>query len=72
MLFGWSKQGDIWLLGSMEMHTGFWWGNMRNGDYLEDPGLDGRVILNWILNKFNWREWTEFFWLRIETVDWLL
>jgi len=45
---------------------------MRNGDYLEDPGLDGRVILNWILNKFNWREWTEFFWLRIETVDWLL
>jgi len=43
MLFGWSNQGDIWLLGSIEMHTGFWCGNMRDGDHLEDPGLDGRV-----------------------------
>jgi hypothetical protein len=30
---------------SIEMHTGFWWGNMTDGDHLEDPGLDGRIIL---------------------------
>ena len=28
-----------------EMHTGFWWGNLRERDHLEDPGLDGRIIL---------------------------
>jgi len=28
-----------------EAYTGFWWGNLREGDYLEDPGVDGRVIL---------------------------
>jgi hypothetical protein len=23
------------------------WGNLRERDHLEDPGLDGRVILKW-------------------------
>jgi hypothetical protein len=27
-----------------EVHTGFWWGNLRERDRLEDPGLDGRII----------------------------
>jgi hypothetical protein len=22
------------------MHTGFWWGNLRERDHLEDPGVD--------------------------------
>ena len=27
------------------MHTGFQWRNLREGDHLEDRGVDGRIIL---------------------------
>jgi hypothetical protein len=29
--------------------TGFQWGNLREGDHLEDGSIDGRMILDWIL-----------------------
>jgi hypothetical protein len=28
-----------------EVHTGFWWENLRERAHLEDPGLDERIIL---------------------------
>jgi len=31
----------------------FWWGNLRERDHLEDPGVDGRLILRWIFRKWN-------------------
>jgi hypothetical protein len=42
----------------------FWWRNLRERDHLEDPGVDGRVILRWIFrewidlaqNRDRWRE----------------
>ena len=34
------------------MHTVFWWGNLREGDYLEGLVVDGRIILKLILNRF--------------------
>ena len=33
------------------MHTGFWWGNLRERDHLEDPGIDR--ILHWIFRKWD-------------------
>ena len=29
----------------------FWWGNLREGGHLEDPGMYGRIILKWIFNS---------------------
>jgi hypothetical protein len=34
-----------------EMHTGFWWENLREGDDLEDPGVDEKIILKCIFFK---------------------
>jgi len=34
-----------------EVHTGFWWGNLRERHHLEYPGVDWRIILRWIFRK---------------------
>jgi len=34
------------------VYTGFWWGNLRERDHLEDPGIDGRIILRKIFRKW--------------------
>ena len=31
-----------------EVYTGLWWGNLRERDHLEDPGVDEGLILRWI------------------------
>jgi hypothetical protein len=28
-----------------EIYTGFWWGNLRERKHLEDPDIEGRIIL---------------------------
>jgi hypothetical protein len=43
--------GHLSCLGKGEVRTGFWWGNLRGRDYLEDPGIDGKIILNWIFEN---------------------
>jgi len=42
------------------VYTGFWWGNLREGDHWGDPGVDGRIILGWIFGKWDVGvEWME-------------
>ena len=49
--------GHMTHMGLGDIRTWFWWGNVREGNHLEDPGKDGRIIL--ILISGNGREtWT--------------
>jgi len=43
----------VW--GKGEVHTGFWWGNLKERGDLEDPDVDWRIILQWISRKWDWR-----------------
>jgi hypothetical protein len=36
------------------VYTGFWWGNLRERDHFEDPGLDEIIILRSMFRK--WEE----------------
>jgi hypothetical protein len=40
-----SLAGRVARMGRGEVRTWFWWGNLTEGDHLEDPGVDERIIL---------------------------
>jgi hypothetical protein len=51
--------------GNEEVHTGFWRGDLREGDQLRDPGVDGKIILKFIFKKWDGGVRTGLSWLRI-------
>ena len=46
---------------------GFGGGNLREQYHLEDAGVDGRIILRWIVRKWDVMVWTGSSWLRVGT-----
>jgi hypothetical protein len=46
--------------------TGFWWGDLRERDYLEDLGVDRNTVLKCIYKKWDGEAWTGLIWFRIE------
>jgi len=49
---------QVWETG--EVHTWFWWGNMKERDHLEDLAVDGRIILKWVFKKWDGRmDWID-------------
>ena len=45
--------GHVARMGRGEAYTGVWWGNLRERNYLEDPGVGERIILRWIFRKWD-------------------
>jgi hypothetical protein len=55
------------------MSTKFWSEKLKGViDHPEDQSVDGRIILEWILEKQGEKVWTGCIWLRIKTSDRLL
>jgi hypothetical protein len=55
----------VWRRG--EVYTGFCWVNLKERDHLEDPGVEWRIILLWILRKWDVGIGTKSNWLRLRT-----
>ena len=47
--------------------TRFWWGNLKERDNSECLEIYERVILNWILKKWDGKGWNWLIWRRVET-----
>ena len=59
--------GHVACMGGGEVHTGFWWGSLRERDHLEDQGIGGRIILRWVFRKQDVGAWSGLIWLSIGT-----
>jgi hypothetical protein len=55
-----------------EMHTKFWWEDLKERDQQEDLDPGRRIILKCISKKQDVKVWTGFIWLRIGTSGRLL
>jgi len=59
--------GHVVRMGERSGLYGILWRNLRERGHLEDPDVDGRIILRWIFRKWEVGAWTGLMWLRIGT-----
>ena len=46
----------VWETG--EVHTGCWWGDLRESDHLEDLSIDEKMVLKWSFKMCDGEAWT--------------
>jgi len=52
------KSSIIWWAGHIErmgrgpVHREFWWGNLRERGHIEEPGVDGRIMVRSVFRKW--------------------
>jgi hypothetical protein len=64
--------GNVAHMGARETHVKVWSESKKGKDHLEDKGVDGTIILKWIIKKLNGRVWSAFIWFAIGTSGGLL
>ena len=47
------RTGHVARMGRGDVHTRFWFGNLKERDHLEYERVDGRIILKWIFRKWD-------------------
>jgi len=57
--------GHVARMGERRGYTRFRWEKLRGRDHLEDPGVNGRIILRWLFRKWDVGAWIGSSWLRI-------
>jgi hypothetical protein len=51
--------------GRGKVHRGFLWGDLSEEETLNDPGVDERIKLKWIIEKWDKEASSGFIWLRV-------
>jgi len=65
----WDGQGQGALRETGKVYTRFWWGDLMEGDHLEDLDIGGRATLKWIFKTWDGEAWAGLLWPRTETGD---
>jgi hypothetical protein len=57
--------GHVACMGRFAVLAVLGWGSLWESDHLDDPGVDGRIILQWIFKNGGGGAWTGLIRLRI-------